>query len=71
MNVKEKLEKEVKMNNTSVNAISEGVLMLGFNRPLCFPFEGAGVFVALCRLIGFSLSPRRSGPDHQSQRSKS
>lgn len=40
MNVKEKLEKEVKMNNTSVNAISEGVLMLGFNRHCVSPLRG-------------------------------
>lgn len=40
MNVKEKLEKEVKMNNASVNAISEGVLMLGFNHHCVSPLRG-------------------------------
>lgn len=39
MNVKAKLEKEVKMNNTSLNAIS-GVLMLGFNRRCVSPLRG-------------------------------
>lgn len=34
MNVKEKLEKEVKMNNAS------GVLMLGFNRHCVSPLRG-------------------------------
>lgn len=67
MNVKEKLEKEVKMNNASVNAISEGVLMLGFNRHCVSPLRGQ-VCLWHCAV---SLSPRRSGPDHQSQRSKS
>lgn len=44
-------------HNTSLNAVLEGVLMLGFIITV-FPLWMLGVFVALWCLIGFSLSPR-------------
>lgn len=44
------------INNTSLNVVSEGVLILGFIVTV-FPLWALGVFVALWRLIGFSLSP--------------